>query len=118
MTFDSGTLFDMAKKTIAKYFSDISGEEIDTNSPTVTFSFDGATYAVDLTDSERNTFSEALAPYIAAGRKEGRGQSRTRTTRNGPSPKEIREWARQQNIDVPERGRIPATIVEAYENAN
>lgn len=108
----------MAKKTIAKYFSDISGEEIDTNSPTVTFSFDGTAYAVDLTESERTTFSEALAPYIEAGRKEGRGQARTRTTRTGPSPKDIREWARQQKLDVPDRGRIPASVVEAYENAN
>lgn len=114
----------MAKKTIARYFSDISGDAIDTDSPTVAFSFDGTTYEIDLTESERNALSEALAPYVAAGRKvartQTRGQSRSRSggSNGGTSPKEIRSWAESQGIAMPARGRIPGAVVEAYNAAH
>ena len=110
----------MAKTTIAKYTSDISGDDIDSESPTVLFAFDGTHYEIDLTESERGSLTDSLAPYIKAGRKAGRNQNRSRSasTTNGPAPKEIREWARAQKLDVPERGRIPASVVEAYSAAH
>lgn len=114
----------MAKKTIARYFSDISGDAIEAESPTITFSIDGTTYEIDLTDSEQNAFHEAVAPYVSAARKvsrsQARGQSRSRNTANssGTSPKEIRSWAESQGIAMPARGRIPGAVVEAYNAAH
>ena len=35
----------------------------------------------------------------------------------GPSPAEIRDWARRNAIDVPDRGRIPASIRQAWERS-
>jgi ERCC4 domain/Lsr2 len=35
----------------------------------------------------------------------------------GPSPAEIRDWARRNAIDVPDRGRIPASIRHAWERS-
>ncbi len=35
----------------------------------------------------------------------------------GPSPAEIRDWARQNSIHVPDRGRIPASIRQAWERS-
>jgi hypothetical protein len=35
----------------------------------------------------------------------------------GPSPSEIRDWARRNGIDVPDRGRIPASIRQAWERS-
>ncbi len=35
----------------------------------------------------------------------------------GPSPAEIREWARRHGIDVADRGRIPAFIRQAWERS-
>ena len=35
----------------------------------------------------------------------------------GPSPAEIRDWARRNGIDVPDRGRIPASIRQAWERS-
>ena len=35
----------------------------------------------------------------------------------GPSPAEIRDWARQNGIDVPDRGRISASIRQAWERS-
>lgn len=36
---------------------------------------------------------------------------------DGPSPAEIRHWARAQGIDVPERGRIPASVRDAWQRS-
>lgn len=113
----------MAKKTIARYFSDISGDAIEADSPTVTFAIDGTTYEIDLTESEQNALNEALAPYVSAGRKtrtQARGQSRSRSssTTSGPPPREIRSWAESQGISMPARGRIPSAVVEAYNAAH
>ena len=38
----------------------------------------------------------------------------SRTSQTGPSPAEIRDWARRNGIDVPDRGRIPASIRQAW----
>lgn len=108
----------MAKRTIAKYFSDISGEEIDSTSPTVHFAFDGASYEIDLTEGETAELREALAPYLAVARRAAgtRAARKAASASTGPSPKDVRAWAVAQGLDVPSRGRIPASLVEAYES--
>jgi hypothetical protein len=35
----------------------------------------------------------------------------------GPSPAEIRDWARRNSLDVPDRGRIPTSIRQAWEHS-
>ncbi len=35
----------------------------------------------------------------------------------GPSPTEIRDWARRHGLEVPERGRIPASVRQAWERS-
>lgn len=109
----------MAKKTFEKYFSDLSGEEIEDGSPTVSFVFDGVGYEVDLTASERETFEKAVAPYVAIGR---RASGRTRAassggSASGPDAKAVRAWAEEQGLDVPARGRVPASLIEMYQAA-
>jgi len=65
--------------------------------------------------------TKALAPFIEHGRTVRAGDSRQRRRRGAASTsraadtKAIREWARQQGLQVSERGRIPAEIVERYE---
>lgn len=108
----------MAKKTIEKFFSDLSGEEIESTSPTVPFVFDGVGYEVDLTPSERETFEKAVAPYIAVGRRAGRRSGRTAGPSNRPDAKVVRAWAQESGLEVPARGRVPASIIEAYEAAH
>lgn len=109
----------MAKKTVEKFYSDLSGEEIDAPSPTVSFVFDGVGYEVDLTPGERETFEKAVAPYIAIGRRAGgRSRSGTSLASNGLDAKVVRAWAQEQGLDVPARGRVPASIIESYQLAH
>jgi hypothetical protein len=109
----------MAKKTVEKFYSDLSGDEVDTPSPTVTFTFDGVGYEVDLTEAERQAFADAVAPYIAVGRRAaGRAaSSRTASKKSGVDAKAVREWAQEQGLDVPARGRVPASLIQAYQDA-
>lgn len=108
----------MATKTIVQYFSDLTGEVIDGDSATVSFGLDGYRYEIDLTLAEQQYLRELLAPYIAAGRAvrgERRGRaSAAQTSSGGPSPKVVRAWAKENGHPVPDRGRIPAPIFEAY----
>ena len=95
---------------------------------TVAFALDGTNYEIDLNDENADALREALAPYVGHARKVGRGggsggggakRGRAATGGSGDtSAKEIREWARSNGFKVPERGRIPADVREAYDAAN
>jgi hypothetical protein len=37
--------------------------------------------------------------------------------KTGPSPAAIRDWARRNGLDVPDRGRIPTSIRQAWERS-
>ncbi|RLV54602.1 Lsr2 family protein [Aeromicrobium phragmitis] len=108
-----------------KFFSDISGEEIESGTPTLTFAFDGTSYEIDVTEKEKDEIEKAFAPYIRAGRKSNsaasarrRGRRSGGSSNSGSQAKEVRAWAKEQGIDVPARGRIPADILEKYNAAN
>ncbi|MFE0648531.1 Lsr2 family protein [Streptomyces sp. NPDC059534] len=108
----------MAQKIVTLLTDDLDGSEA---AQTVLFALDGKNYEIDLTDDHAGELREVLAPYVGAGRKVG-GGGRTPVRRMGaakPSQDSsaIREWARANGHDVSERGRVPASIREAYEQA-
>jgi hypothetical protein len=97
---------------------DIDGTEA---TETVTFGLDGTAYEIDLNDANAAKLRDALAAYIGHGRKVGaapRRGGRRAAANEGTSAKEIREWARSNGFDVPERGRVSAEVRSAYEKAN
>jgi hypothetical protein len=96
---------------------------------TVTFALDGTTYEIDLSESNASEMRDVLARYVSAARKvssrgtraSGAGRSRA-TGGGGRMDREqagaIREWARKNGHEVSDRGRIPASVVEAFEAAH
>jgi len=108
----------MAQKVNIILVDDIDGSEA---TQTVGFGLDGANYEIDLNDKNAQKLRDALAKYVGHARKTGRAARRRRgataaaSSTTGVSAKEIREWAREQGYEVPDRGRIPAGIREAYE---
>ena len=110
----------MAQKVHIVLEDDIDGSEA---TETVSFALDGTSYEIDLNDENAAKLRDALAPYIGHGRKVSGGARRgggrrSAAANGGPSAKEIREWARANGHDVPERGRIPADVRSAYDAAN
>lgn len=111
----------MAQKVNIELISDISEKPAD---ETVTFGLDGTSYEIDLTSKEADAFRGYFQEHISRGRKVkgGNGRkangSKAKASDGGTSAAEIRAWAQSNGHDVPERGRIPATVREAYEAAN
>lgn len=114
----------MAQRMHIVLEDDIDGSEA---VETVSFALDGTSYEIDLNEQNASALREALATYVGHGRKVSPGRGR-RATRggsgngsgngSGASAKEIREWARSHGHDVPERGRIPASVRDAFDAAN
>ncbi|WP_299056507.1 Lsr2 family protein [uncultured Nocardioides sp.] len=93
---------------------------------TVSFGLDGTSYEIDLNDTHASELRDALAPYVGHARKSGstRGArkstspSRRASADDGPSAKDVREWARENGMDVPDRGRVSTEVREAYDAAH
>jgi hypothetical protein len=115
----------MAQKVHIVLEDDLDGSEA---SETVSFALDGTSYEIDLNEDNAAKLRDALALYIGHGRKVSGGGGRRGGRRGatgagasgggGTSAKEIREWARENGHEVPERGRIPAEVRSAYESAH
>ena len=115
----------MAQQTTVRFIDDLDGSDA---SGTFDFSLEGRTYQIDLSDENAARLRDALAPYIGVARKAG-GRGRGRTSRQTAvadkstrSSREetaaIRGWARENGHQVSDRGRIPKSVIEAYQAAN
>ena len=110
----------MAKETTIRLIDDIDGGDADT---TVAYTWQGQSYEIDLSTKNADEFAEAMAPYLSASRKAGRGSSSGPSGRRGSAlpkasdaldPKKIRAWAAENGVDVSPRGRINAKVLEQY----
>ena len=115
----------MAQKVIVETVDDLDGTVItDGSGGTVSFSFQGRSYEIDLSEDNQERLAEALEPYIAKARPTGqrRPQAAPRNTSSGAANsgrlQDIREWARANGHEVSDRGRISKAVQEAYERAN
>ena len=82
------------------------------------FGVDSAEYEIDLSTKNAAAFRKKLAPFIDHARRAGRGQRRRPGRTASPERSgDIRAWAKDQDIAVSTRGRIPASVVEQYHAA-
>lgn len=109
----------MAQKVQVVLVDDLDGGPADT---TVAFAWGGASYEIDLSEANAQRFADLLAPYVGHAR---RVSVARRATRRGAAPAgrtgdaaAIREWAREQGIEVNERGRVSAEVRARYAAAN
>jgi hypothetical protein len=110
----------MAKTVVTQYTDDLDGSKAQ---GTVSFSYAGAAYEIDLSARNMKAFENALDPYIAAARKVRGDSARatrrsTRATKTAPNNGlgEVRAWAKSNGYTVADRGRIPAAVIEAFKN--
>jgi len=111
----------MAQVTAVRLVDDLDGGHADES---VEFTVDNKRYQMDLSEKNAARLREILAPFIAAARRAGRSTT-TRTRRStiagrptgaGGETAAIREWAGANGFNVSARGRIAASVREAYEN--
>ena len=113
----------MAKRVIHELVDDLTGQAADES---VHFALDGVQYEIDLSAKNAAKLRTALAPFVAAATKIGRGgvttrsggrgrEGRGRTARSDRQFNQaIREWAVAQGLAVSDRGRIKQEIVDRY----
>lgn len=110
----------VAQKVQVLLVDDLDGGEAD---ETVTFALDGKTYEIDLTTANADKLRGLLEPYTKGGRRTGgrssggRGKGRAASA-GSPDTAKIRAWAKENGYNVNDRGRVPAEIKQAYEDAN
>lgn len=110
----------MVQRVSVVLVDDIDGGDAD---ETVTFGLDGASYEIDLSDSNAAKLRDALAPWVGQARRAGGRKAasaprgRARASRDSDAST-IRAWAADNGHTVSERGRIPAEVREAYEAAH
>lgn len=105
----------MAQKVQIILEDDFDGGAAD---ETVTFALDGAEYEIDLSDANAQALRDALAPWVANGRKTGGRRRRGTKAVTGSTTSDIRTWAQENGYEVSSRGRVSAEIKEAFENAH
>jgi hypothetical protein len=105
----------MAQRVVVTLSDDIDGGAAE---ETVQFAVDGKSYEIDLSTQNAEKLREALAPYVAAGRKQSRSGKAIRHTEIAPDPKTVRAWAQSRGIDLPARGRLPKHVYEAFSEAS
>jgi hypothetical protein len=107
----------MAQKVSVVLMDDLDGTEA---SETIAYALDGVSYEIDLNDKNAAKIRKALDPFIAASRKASKtpkNAGRVRKPTNGDA-KDVRAWAKTMGHQVPDRGRIPLTVLEAYRAAH
>ncbi|MEV7425569.1 MULTISPECIES: histone-like nucleoid-structuring protein Lsr2 [unclassified Streptomyces] len=111
----------MAQRVVVTLSDDIEGGEA---SETVTFGLDGNSYEIDLNPVNAKKLRKALAPFMAAGRKQtnaskhGKIRTTYRHTALAPDAAAVRAWAQAHKLEVPARGRIPKRVYEAFREAS
>jgi Lsr2 len=108
----------MAQQVQTLFIDDIDGGEA---AGTVRFALDGVDYEIDLSTEHADKLHTMLDNYIGHARKVGS----TRRAARGPGRRNtsvidthrVREWAKEQGIEIKDRGRVPADIVTRYREA-
>jgi Lsr2 len=109
----------MAQKVQTLFIDDLDGSAAE---GTVRFGLDGVEYEIDLSAEHSQELRDALARYLGAARRVGGSAKRPprsgrRGSVGGPNSTEVREWAKEQGIEVKDRGRVPAGLVVKFKAA-
>ena len=106
----------MAQRIQTLLIDDLDGGEA---AGTVRFGLDGAEYEIDLSAAHSDELRKALELYLAHARRTGgTARNAARTRRGGTvDSSKVRDWAKGQGIEVKDRGRVPADVVEHYKTA-
>ncbi len=81
-----------------------------------------AEYEIDLNAGHAKELRDALARYAGSARRVGSTAKRParggrKGSASGLNTTEVREWAKEQGIEVKDRGRVPADLVARFKAA-
>ncbi|MFT3663026.1 MAG: Lsr2 family protein [Gordonia sp. (in: high G+C Gram-positive bacteria)] len=112
----------MAQKVVTTYVDDLTGEELTADQrKTVTVGLNGKTWKLDVSEASRQTVIDTIEQWTKDA------ELITKPASSAPSGtsadrkaqlQAIRAWAKQQGMEVSERGRIPVEVEDAFNAAH
>jgi hypothetical protein len=105
----------MAQRIQTLLIDDLDGGEA---AGTVRFGLDGTDYEIDLSAAHSDELRNTLERYLAHARRVGgaaKGAARSRRGGAAVDTAKVREWAKEQGIEIKDRGRVPSSVVEQYQ---
>jgi hypothetical protein len=110
---------------VARHITETVIDDIDgsKDAEEVRFAYDGTEYTIDLGKKNRAAFERALKPYVEAGTKVSKraqrpaGRRRSTAASTGLDLSAVRSWAVENGYTISSRGRVPRTVIEAYQGA-
>jgi hypothetical protein len=111
----------MARRTVVTTYDDLDGSP---GASRVIFAYRGIGYEIDLSEEHQAELGAALSKFIVAARKTGRvpapadGRTTTAPASRRSELRAVRAWARQQGMEVSDRGRVPSEVQRAYDAAH
>ncbi|WP_186626847.1 Lsr2 family protein [Rhodococcus sp. BP22] len=115
----------MAKKVYVQLVDDIDDKPIDSGGEHISYSVNGVSYEIDLSDKNAKEFHRKLDYYIEHSARVGGkrvkkavGSTSTGQKRDANQTKAIREWAKSNGYTISARGRIPSDVENAFDAAH
>ncbi|QKJ18868.1 histone-like nucleoid-structuring protein Lsr2 [Microbacterium hominis] len=117
----------MARRIVHQLVDDIDGSVLEVGEgESVLFSLDGVAYEIDLSDANAAELRDSFARWTAAARTVSSSRAAAAAASSGrkrrrPGQQDysgIRDWAKENGYKVSDRGRVPASVIEAYEAAH
>ena len=113
----------MAQKYVVQVIDDLDGTELDRDdAEEVHFGLEGRSYVMDLSKNNATKLRDTLSRYADAARRDqvtGRAASSTKSASGGRKDlDQVREWANTNGHTVSTRGRVPNSILQAYDSAH
>lgn len=110
----------MSKKVVTEVVCDDCGA--DATHESLPLSYDGKTYEIDLCNKCKGALDKTLNPILQVARK-SRGTQQVATLHRRPTGasargidvKDVRAWAKKNNIKLPKRGRIPNPVLDKFQ---
>jgi hypothetical protein len=107
---------------MAKTVSVVTTDDLDgsPDAETLTFSYAGYGYEIDLSAKNRAKLQKSLQPFMNAGRRTAHRRPARSPRGAGPRTDRaaVRTWAGGQGLKVSERGRISAEMLRKYHAAH
>jgi hypothetical protein len=112
----------MAQRTQIVLIDDLDGTEIkDGEAQSITFSWSGVDYSIDLSKANADKFEKAMGPYLEKAQRVSGRRSRptsSSSTQSQVDTKAVRAWAEEQGLEVSARGRLSTDLIDRYRAAH
>lgn len=106
----------MAQVATVSTLCDACGDDVIKPHKPIVLKFGNKEYSPDLCETHVKEL-EGFISYLPATKAKAAGTTRRKQRNSSVDPAVVRAWAKENNYEVSERGRIAAGLIEAFQAA-